>query len=156
MRPRERDVLALDHKEPDRIPIDLGGFQTGIHRRAKLWTETLDAIQSSMRGDHELVFITKYGNSWAGTHNNHPVAREFKKLLERASLYRKGLGFYALRHTFETGAGDTGDQVAVSHIMGHADNSMSALYRERIDDARLERISDHVHAWLFRSGGRAR
>jgi uroporphyrinogen decarboxylase len=25
MTPRERVVLALNHKEPDRIPIDLGG-----------------------------------------------------------------------------------------------------------------------------------
>ena len=34
MTPRERVNLALNHKEPDRIPIDLGGFQTGIHRAA--------------------------------------------------------------------------------------------------------------------------
>jgi uroporphyrinogen decarboxylase len=26
--------MALNHEEPDRIPIDLGGFQTGIHRIA--------------------------------------------------------------------------------------------------------------------------
>ena len=32
--PRERVSLALNHEEPDRIPIDLGGFQTGIHRVA--------------------------------------------------------------------------------------------------------------------------
>jgi len=25
---------ALSHEEPDRIPIDLGGFQTGIHKKA--------------------------------------------------------------------------------------------------------------------------
>lgn len=32
MKPRERVRLALDHKEPDRIPLDLGaGFQTGMH-----------------------------------------------------------------------------------------------------------------------------
>lgn len=29
--PRERVLTALAHEEPDRIPIDLGGFQTGIH-----------------------------------------------------------------------------------------------------------------------------
>lgn len=34
MSPRERVRLALDHREPDRMPIDLGGFQTGIHRLA--------------------------------------------------------------------------------------------------------------------------
>jgi uroporphyrinogen decarboxylase len=34
MTSRERVTLALNHQEPDRIPIDLGGFQTGIHRVA--------------------------------------------------------------------------------------------------------------------------
>ncbi len=34
MTPRERVNTALDHREPDRVPIDLGGFQTGIHRGA--------------------------------------------------------------------------------------------------------------------------
>ncbi|MGA2615680.1 MAG: uroporphyrinogen decarboxylase family protein [Spirochaetia bacterium] len=31
---RERLRRALDHQVPDRVPIDLGGFQTGIHRKA--------------------------------------------------------------------------------------------------------------------------
>ena len=31
---RERVIRALNHEEPDRVPIDLGGFQTGIHRVA--------------------------------------------------------------------------------------------------------------------------
>ncbi len=34
MTPRERLNVALNHQEPDRVPLDLGGFQTGIHRRA--------------------------------------------------------------------------------------------------------------------------
>ena len=32
--PRERMQKALSFQEPDRVPIDLGGFQTGIHVRA--------------------------------------------------------------------------------------------------------------------------
>ncbi|MFC2123172.1 uroporphyrinogen decarboxylase family protein [Bacteroidota bacterium] len=31
---RERFLIALNHQEPDRVPIDLGGFQTGIHKNA--------------------------------------------------------------------------------------------------------------------------
>ncbi len=31
---RERLLKALNHQAPDRVPIDLGGFQTGIHRKA--------------------------------------------------------------------------------------------------------------------------
>jgi len=34
MTPRERVNKALNHEEPDRVPIDLGGFQTGIHKKA--------------------------------------------------------------------------------------------------------------------------
>ncbi len=52
---RERVLAALSHREPDRVPIDLGGFQTGIHRIAYEallahlgWQEeirTLDPVQ---------------------------------------------------------------------------------------------------------------
>ena len=34
MKSHERVLKALSHQEPDRIPIDLGGFQTGIHKKA--------------------------------------------------------------------------------------------------------------------------
>ena len=34
MTSRERMLTALNHGVPDRIPIDLGGFQTGIHKVA--------------------------------------------------------------------------------------------------------------------------
>ena len=34
MSPRERLVKALNHETPYRVPIDFGGFQTGIHKRA--------------------------------------------------------------------------------------------------------------------------
>ncbi len=34
MTPRERLLCALDHRPPDRVPIDLGGNQTGIHKFA--------------------------------------------------------------------------------------------------------------------------
>jgi uroporphyrinogen decarboxylase len=34
MTSRQRVVCALGHREPDRVPIDLGGFQTGIHKIA--------------------------------------------------------------------------------------------------------------------------
>ena len=34
MSSRERVIKTLNHEEADRVPIDLGGFQTGIHRNA--------------------------------------------------------------------------------------------------------------------------
>lgn len=34
MTSRDRVLRAINHQVPDRVPIDLGGFQTGIHRAA--------------------------------------------------------------------------------------------------------------------------
>jgi integrase len=116
--------------------------------------------------DGKLVFLTKYGAPWAKETPDNPVTKEFRKLLDSIDsdaagaakvekrkappkLYRKGLGFYALRHTFETIAGETRDQVATNAIMGHVDVSMAGVYRERIGDDRLRAVTDHVRAWLF-------
>ncbi|RPJ86715.1 MAG: uroporphyrinogen-III decarboxylase, partial [Acidobacteria bacterium] len=42
MTSRERVLAALNHEEGDRVPIDLGGFQSGIHLRA--YKELLDHL----------------------------------------------------------------------------------------------------------------
>ena len=42
MTSRQRVLKALNHQMPDRVPIDLGGFQTGIHRQA--YTQLLDYL----------------------------------------------------------------------------------------------------------------
>ena len=34
MTSRQRMLQALNHQVPDRVPIDLGGNQTGIHKFA--------------------------------------------------------------------------------------------------------------------------
>lgn len=59
MTSRERLLAALNHQEPDRVPIDLGGNQTGIHRFAyetllAHWgleepIEIMDAVQQLAR-----------------------------------------------------------------------------------------------------------
>ena len=36
MTPRERVLAAINHRIPDRVPMDLGGNQTGIHKNAWL------------------------------------------------------------------------------------------------------------------------
>ena len=49
MTPRERVLRALNHEVPDRVPIDLGGNQTGIHKNAyrnlALYLGLLDGIE---------------------------------------------------------------------------------------------------------------
>ena len=42
MTSRQRVQKALNHEVPDRVPIDLGGFQTGIHKGA--YIELLDYL----------------------------------------------------------------------------------------------------------------
>ncbi|MHB8969709.1 MAG: uroporphyrinogen decarboxylase family protein [Pirellulaceae bacterium] len=59
MTSRERLLRALNHQEPDRVPIDLGGNQTGIHRLAyaallqrlglREEIEVMDAVQQLAR-----------------------------------------------------------------------------------------------------------
>lgn len=48
MTSRERMLRTLNHQEPDRVPIDLGGFQTGIHRVAYLELLAHLGIQDDM------------------------------------------------------------------------------------------------------------
>lgn len=144
--------------------------KTGIMRRAKLWPETVAAIRDTLASrpmpktpDAEpLVFVTQRGKAW---HRDtrldklttdkplppvcSPVSAETTKLLKRLGLKRPGISFYTLRHVFETVGGAARDQVAVDSIMGHADQSMSAAYRERVEDDRLEYIATHVRNWLY-------
>jgi integrase len=134
--------------------------KTAVERRCPLWRETIKAVREAINqrpaakdpADADLAFITKYGQSWAKETADNPITKVFRILLGDLKLHRPGLGFYALRHTFETIGGESRDQVAVNHIMGHADSSMSAVYRERIGDDRLRAVSDHVRKWLFLTG----
>jgi integrase len=138
--------------------------KTGVPRRAKLWPETLVALQMAIAkrpapkdsADDGLVFITKYGGRWSKEQSlerkstDNPISAQFGKLAKAAGVDGKGRGFYCLRHTFFTEASNSGDQVAASHVMGHADSSIAANYRHRIDDARLVAVSTAVRRWLFR------
>ena len=76
------------------------------------------------------------------------MAQEFAKLLRKLNINGRR-NFYALRHTFQTIGGEAKDPEAVSRIMGHADQSMAAHYRERISDERLLAVVDVVRAWLW-------
>jgi len=117
------------------------------------------------KADDDLVFVTKYGNPWtrearfiAEEDKDKPpqvkppidaVGGAFGKVLGKLGLKRPQIGFYTLRHVFQTIGSRTRDEVAVSAIMGHADESMRARYCEGLDDDRLRRVVEHVRAWLF-------
>lgn len=142
--------------------------KTAINRRCPLWPETVEAIREAIAArptpkipeDAGLVFVTKYGKRWVRVREREDkpavpidsVRLEFDKLLAALGLKRRGIGFYALRHIFRTVADSAKDQPAIDRIMGHADESMADLYRERVDDARLKAVTDVVHGWLFPPG----
>lgn len=144
---------------------DLPRQKTGIPRRFRLWQETINAIKSAMMkrpiakndDDDPLCFLTSHGMPvwWerikesGETSIRDNVTTSFTKLCETCGVSRAGRGFYSLRRTFETVAGGTKDQAAVDYVMGHADESMAAVYRQGIEDKRLIDVSDHVHEWLY-------
>jgi integrase len=150
-------TLPMRAMDLDAAWIDFPRPKTGIHRRCPLWPETVKAMQGVLAHrrqpkdkDHAgLVFITAALGSYAKQTTDNPIAKEFAKLVQANGLKQHGRGFYSLRHTFRTIADGTRDQPAVDSIMGHADESMAARYRERIDDARLRAVADYVHAWLY-------
>ena len=132
--------------------------KTGIKRRVPLWPETINALRAALDdrlrasdedGTENLFFLTKYGKSWSQNTSTNPISAEFRKLAQSLGLYRKGNGFYAIRHTFLTIGDETKDFVAVASIMGHSDESMADRYRERVSDDRLKAVTDHVRDWLF-------
>jgi integrase len=137
--------------------LDYPRPKTGIARRSPLWPETVEAIKEALakrkqpksEADAGLVFITKYGESWAKDVADSPITKEFRKLLDAVSIdgHRN---FYTLRHTFRTVADAAKDQPAADHIMGHEVAHMSSVYRETISDERLHAVADHVRGWLFR------
>ncbi len=152
--------------------VDYARQKTGIGRRIPLWPETIKALEEAITvrpepsdpAHAELAFLTSTGipvvRNWLSTKEDKAevglttrtdtVARAFTRLVKNCGL-NGSRSFYALRHTLETIGGDTGDQVAVSAIMGHAPRAgdMSAVYRERIDGARLIAVTNHVRAWLW-------
>ncbi len=135
--------------------------KTAVQRRAALWPETVEAIRAWLavrpkpkdEADAGLLFLTASGRSWHKDIADNPVAKETAKLLRELGIKRHGIGFYSLRHTFRTVADEAKDQPAAGYIMGHADPSMAAVYREDIGDDRLRAVTDHVRAWLFGDGG---
>ncbi|MCA9170528.1 MAG: hypothetical protein KDB23_22775 [Planctomycetales bacterium] len=159
-----RDCAKLEGKHIAGEWLDYSRPKTAIERRAKLWPETLAAlaeVQAKRKTPKDeqhaaLIFVTKYGGPWYSPDGGRcPISAEFRKLLDDAFMYRPGLSFYALRHCFETIAGESKDQVAVDAIVGHARDDMASVYREKVSDDRLSAVAEHVRGWLFGEGARS-
>jgi integrase len=161
--------LSLRHLDLDGGWLNYPRPKTGIERRCPLWPETVEALRAVLAqrpvpkdsAHAETVFLTRCRVPWLkaaekqledGTVKvvfDDAISKETAKLLGSLGLRRPGLNFYSCRHTFETVGGAARDQVAVDHIMGHADASMAGAYREEVGDDRLQAVADHVRGWLF-------
>jgi integrase len=149
--------LPLSATDLERGWINFPRPKTGVARTCRLWTETVAALREAIADrpepKHEdaegLVFVTTRGRPWLSRGQANPVSVAARKLMKKVGVHRESIGFATLRHVFRTVADGSLDQPAVNHIMGHADSSMAAVYRERISDDRLQSVVDHVHSWLF-------
>ena len=162
-------ALPLALLDLDRGWVNFSRPKTGVARRCPLWPKTIAALREAIASRPQpkqpeadkLVFVTHLGRPWGSKPKlaadgekqsevfHDPIGAAFRKVLVTLGLHRHGMGFYVLRHVFETVAGDSRDQVAVDFIMGHSRNDMASVYRERIDDHRLVAVVEHVHKWLF-------
>jgi integrase len=148
--------LPLSALDLDHAILDFARPKTGIKRRAILWPETVQAIQEALAkrpeakdpADADLVFITRYGESWSKDVADSPVSKEMRKLMNKAGI-NGHRNFYCLRHTYRTVADGAKDQPAADYTMGHEAPHMSTHYREAIEDDRLRAVSEHVRRWLF-------
>lgn len=158
--------LRIDAIDLDAGVIDDPRKKTGVDRRATLWPETVEALRQWLAirktpadaDVADLVFVTRCGVAWlADSHG--ALSAEFGKLAKRVEIHRKGVGFYSLRHSFNTIGEDATDAGALSYIMGHApsETNMRDNYRRRrrISDDRLRAVTDTVRRWLFGSDDQA-
>ncbi len=126
--------------------------KTGLSRKAWLWPETRKALKAVLanHAGGKMLFLTPEENTLVSDDGKRDyVTRKFGRIKKGSGVKRPGVGFYAFRHVCETIGGNINDQVAVDHIMGHADESMAAVYRERVFDARIKKVCQHVREWLF-------
>lgn len=153
------DLSDLQQRMIDGEWIDYPRPKTGIERRSPLWPETVEAIAAALavrpdpadEADADCVFLRANGKRWVRhtkKSRTDGIANEFTKLAKAAGV-RKGLGLYALRHTFQTIADTARDPISTKFLMGHQDPSMGGVYREFVSDKNLIAVSNHVREWLF-------
>lgn len=131
--------------------------KTGIFRRTPLWPETVLSLRESLahrpqasdREPPSSFFVNQFGRTYATGGHCQIVKGRFTGLLRKLDMTRPSRGFYGLRRTFETIAGESIDRVAVDFIMGHGKGDMASVYRRRMSDERLVAVTDHVRGWLF-------
>jgi integrase len=145
------------------LPIEQVDLTSGWHnywrpktqnpRRAPLTPECAAALYRVIKGRRSgLVFMTKYGQPWYREDEKRcPISAEFKKLCVKLKIYKPGITtFYSLRRTCQTVGEGAGEPMALKFLMGHIPptDDMSSVYRQKVYDAPLLRISEHIRKWV--------
>jgi len=158
--------------------LDYARGKTGVERRCPLWPETVAAIKAHSAAEAkartksgikrteaaaELLFATREGlpcvrENYLPDKAGKPaivlhdaLKSNVQRLMAKAGISIRNLGFYGLRNSLETIGAETGNQVAVNHIMGHAPpaSDMAAIYRRHVAEKALREVTGYVHCWLF-------
>ncbi len=135
--------------------ITMPRVKNGNQRRCPLWPETVEALRGTLArrkppvdsGHRGRVFITKYGQSF----RSRDLSRELTNAMRRAKVGDKR-NFYDLRRTCVSIGRQLHDEAAMRTITGHQppESEMLDHYDQlSVGDARLQRITDHIHGWLF-------
>jgi integrase len=154
-------TLPLDRIDLDKGWHTYGRKKTGVAHRCPLWPETVAAVRAALaerpkpktKKEAPPVFLTHHGQSWSQMERGDSViSKELAKITRDLGFHRPGLSFYALRHTFQTIAEESGDATATSFIMGHVprNEDMATVYRERMTRKRLVRTVKYVRRWLLK------
>lgn len=132
--------------------------KTGVARGCWLWPETAEALREAIDAKpyttsaklEPLAFITRRRQPWAVDGNTcRPLTQAFGKLKIAVGIDKTHVGHYSLRHTFATAASGARDPEAVDFVMGHADASMRANYRQGIAQDRVIAVCKHVRQWFL-------
>lgn len=175
--------LRMQHMDLELGWLCYPRMKTATSRRVPLWERTIQALKTAISvrptptnpDDADRVFITRDGNPYLRTIRDrktdeatgktiiricpiNSLAQQFGRLMRIATFARKGVGFYALRHTFRSIGGQLGDKAAVDMMMGHGDpsdmgesvyNHMELPSVSKPYDPRLRKVVAHVEDWLF-------
>ena len=115
---------------------DFARVKNGTPRRVPLWKETCDSLREWLAARPKpkdpkhagLMFLNRRGGKWVqtspdGRRHSDRVGDAFSRLLKRLGLKRARVGFYSLRHGFET----------IGDPLGHDEEVLAvALEREGV------------------------
>jgi integrase len=162
---KDISLIKFDNIDFENGMLDYARHKTEVERVVPLWPETIQAIRDylKVRPDvpelDEYIFITQKTkklyfretiSKTGRAARQDSMGQEFIKVLKSLGIYKKNLGFYSIRRTFQTIGDETGFESAVKACMAHAECSrdMSATYRQTLAKQK-RKVVQHVRKWFL-------